>query len=255
MISAVIQREWNELKANKTLLLTNLIVPVVLLAVATITTLNAKTGSKLEFLVTLIQITNPLLDYADSAGQVSIARFYFPLFLIIPAVLPLTFATTSIISEKLSGSLEAVLVTPITTQNLLVGKTLAFAIPPTIVTWITQSIFLIFVALPLQHSAAAFPILWVILMMILVPFIAVIAVGLSIIVSSKVNDIPAAQQIGIVLVLPILALAIAQIVFVGYMTNPLVYIGVFAAAITGALIVVRSSVMLFNRETITSSWK
>ena len=97
MPTFVILREWKELFANRSVLITNLAAPFVILIMALITTVFAQNG-KMEFVLTLMKLTNPLLNMAGDDGQIAIARFYFLLFLIVPAMIPLTFATTSIIT-------------------------------------------------------------------------------------------------------------------------------------------------------------
>jgi ABC-type transport system involved in multi-copper enzyme maturation permease subunit len=49
--------------------------------------------------------------------------------LLIPVMIAMNTVTFSIVDEKLSGSLEALLATPVRTWELLVGKALAGAIP------------------------------------------------------------------------------------------------------------------------------
>jgi len=255
MITAVIKREWKELFQSPSLWLTNLIVPIVLLVVGVLTTLNLEEGSKLQFIANILTTINPLLDMAGDSGQALMARFYFMMFLIVPGILPLTFATTSIISEKMTGSLESVLVTPLSTFKLLLGKILAYAIPPVIVTWLVQVLYLVIVVFQLPDTGTYFTIPWILCMLLLVPCVGIISVGLAVIVSSKVNSIGSAQQIGIVIVLPVLALAIGQLFFVGALSNIWVNYGILGVAILLSLIIIRSSVLLFQRETIISSWK
>lgn len=255
MITAVIKREWKELYQSPSLWMSILIMPIALLVVGALIILNLQEGSKFEVIANVLKTINPLLLLADNSGQSLMARFYFMTFLIIPGILPLTFATTSIISEKMTGSLESVLVTPLSTFKLLFGKILAYAIPPIVVTWVAQLLFLLIVVFRLPDYGQNFPFSWILCMFLLVPCIGIISVGLAVIVSSKVNSIASAQQIGIVIVLPILGLAIGQLLFVGVLSNAWVNLGMLLVAILLALLVVRSSVLLFNRETIVSSWK
>jgi len=255
MITAVIKREWKELYQSPSLWMGILLIPIALLVVGAIVILNLEEGSKFETIANVLKTINPLLLIADNSGQSLLARFYFMTFLIIPSILPLTFATTSIITEKMTGSLESVLVTPLSTFKLLFGKILAYAIPPIIVTWITQIIFLLIVVMKLPDAGQYFPFSWILCMFLLVPCIGIISVGLAVIVSSKVNSIASAQQIGIVIVLPVLGLAIGQLFFVGAMSNVWVNYGMLLVAILLSALVIRTSVLLFNRETIISSWK
>ena len=55
----------------------------------------------------------------------------------------ISLATFSIVDEKLSGSLEALLATPVKTWELLLGKALAGAMPALLVTWICAALFIL----------------------------------------------------------------------------------------------------------------
>ncbi len=65
-----------------------------------------------------------------------LAQFNFFL-LLVPTMIAMTVSTFSIVDEKLSGSLEALLATPVKTSELLLGKALAGAIPALVMTWIS----------------------------------------------------------------------------------------------------------------------
>ncbi|KZE44091.1 hypothetical protein AV540_01975 [Brevibacillus parabrevis] len=254
MPTFVILREWKELFANRSVLITNLAAPFVILIMALITTVFAQNG-KMEFVLTLMKLTNPLLNMAGDDGQIAIARFYFLLFLIVPAMIPLTFATTSIITEKITGTLESVLVTPISTKEFLLGKILAFALPSVALTWIIQLIFLGFIFASFDNASTHFSIVFILAMILLVPFVSIISLSLSVVVSSKVDNVAAAQQFGALLVLPIIGLAISQVIFLSMMSNPLIYLGLVTGCAVLALITFQISVKLFDREHIISKWK
>jgi len=63
--------------------------------------------------------------------------------LLIPTMIAMSVATFSIVDEKLSGSLEALLATPVKTWELLLGKALAGAIPALVMTWFSAGVFLL----------------------------------------------------------------------------------------------------------------
>ncbi|MBH0329142.1 hypothetical protein ABH14_04905 [Brevibacillus brevis] len=250
----VIIREWKELFAARSVLITNLAAPFVILVVALITTVFAQNG-KMEFILNLMKLTNPLLNMAGEDGHIAIARFYFLLFLIVPAMIPLTFATTSIIMEKMTGTLESVLVTPISTKEFLLGKVLAYSLPSIALTWVVQLIFLGFIFATFDNASEYFSIVFIIAMLLLVPFISIISVSMSVIVSSKVDNVAAAQQFGAILVLPIIGLAVSQVIFLSMMSNPVIYLGMVTLCAVVALILFQTSIKVFDREHIISKWK
>ncbi len=146
------------------------------------------------------------------AAEGFIVLNFMAYFLLIPAMVPMAIATQSVIGEKQSRSLEPQLATPMEVSELLAGKAIAAALPAVLTTWA------IFVAYGLVNGAIGDPILtnlifndtWRLAMVSLVPLICLFSVLLGIIVSSRVNDARTAQQIGGFVVIPIIAVAVAQ---------------------------------------------
>jgi len=86
----------------------------------------------------LLDELGPALDQLRSTcgnlGSLDCAQFlilqqFMALFLMMPAIIPVTIAAYSIVGEKNTHTLEPLLATPITTGQLLTGKALAAAIP------------------------------------------------------------------------------------------------------------------------------
>ena len=75
-------------------------------------------------------------------------------FLILPGYIPLAIASYSIVGEKQSRSLEAVLATPIRTTDLLAGKAIAALVPAILATWIAYGTSAA-IALPARRSVGA----------------------------------------------------------------------------------------------------
>ncbi len=147
-----------------------------------------------------------------TAAQAFIIQNFMAYFLLIPAMVPMAIATQSVIGEKVARSLEPQLATPLEVPELLAGKTLAAALPAMTATWI------VFVLYGLINGVIADPALtrfvftdvWLLAMATLIPLICVFSVLLGIVVSSRVNDPRTAQQIGGFVVIPIIAIAVAQ---------------------------------------------
>ena len=145
------------------------------------------------------------------AAQAFIVLNFMAYFLLIPAMVPMAIATQSVIGEKTARSLEPQLATPMEVSELLVGKAIASAAPAVVATW---GVFALYA---LVNGAIADPVLtglifndvWQVAMISLVPLICLLSVLLGIIVSSRVNDARAAQQIGGFIVIPVIGVAIA----------------------------------------------
>ena len=184
-----------------------------------------------------------------------LSQFTFYL-LLIPTMIAISFATFSIIDEKLSGSLEALLATPVRTWELLLGKALSGAVPALIVTWVCAVIFILgvvslgwgqLVALVLTPS-------WFISLFLLTPTVTVLSFVLGIIGSSRARDARNAQNLVLFIVLPVLALIGLQVTGVVWFTPLLTLFLALGIAILD-IITLRIAVGLFQRESIVVKWR
>jgi ABC-2 type transport system permease protein len=162
------------------------------------------------------QISDYLVNFPGveikTAAQGFIVLNFMAYFLLIPAMVPMAIATQSVIGEKVARSLEPQLATPLEVTELLAGKTLAAALPAVTATWA------VYLAYGLVNGVIGDPALtrfvfsdvWIPAMLTLVPLICIFSVLLGIVVSSRVNDPRTAQQIGGFVVIPIIAIAVAQ---------------------------------------------
>ena len=147
------------------------------------------------------------------AVQGFIATYFLILFMLIPTVVPLTMAIYSVIGEKASRTLEPLLATPVGVGDLLFAKSLASTVPSVIVTWSAYAIYLATVIAIGSHAAvqAVTAPRWILAIVVLVPLLTLLSVNLGILISTRVNDVRVAQQIGGLVVVPIVGLGIAQV--------------------------------------------
>jgi ABC-2 type transport system permease protein len=121
------------------------------------------------------------------------------------AITPTYIASYSIIGEKVEKSLEPLLAAPVTDEEILMGKSLAAFIPSVISTWAGGIIFmslinifsfktLTYLYYPNWHIA--------VILLILVPVACILSIGINVIISSRINDIRSAQQLGILVFIP-----------------------------------------------------
>ena len=176
--------------------------------------------------------------------------------LLIPLMISISVATFSIVDEKLSGSLEALLATPVKTWELLLGKALAGAIPALIVTWICAGVFLLTVNIMgwgYLISMVLTPV-WFISLFLFTPAITMLSFLLGVIGSSRAKDTKGAQNLVVFVVLPVLALIATQVTGIIWFTALsalLLAIGIVVADV----IVLRIAVRLFQRESIIVGWR
>jgi ABC-type Na+ efflux pump permease subunit len=123
-------------------------------------------------------------------------------------------ASDSFAGEKERKTIEGLLATPISDGELMLGKILVSFIPSVAVTLLAFMGYCISVdvmSLRLFDGKLLLPNTnWILLILFLAPTIALTAIGLTVTISSRVRGFREAQQISILLILPILGLLFAQ---------------------------------------------
>jgi ABC-2 type transport system permease protein len=177
--------------------------------------------------------------------------------MLLPVAIPVTIAAYSIVGEKTTRSLEPLLATPITTMELLVGKSLAAVIPGIVATYGAFTIFVVGSWIMLKNRILLTAIIdprWLIAVIIVGPLIAILAVAFAIMVSSRVNDPRVAEQISMVIILPVLAGFFGQVAGLFVLNTQLILI-------VGGILAILDVIMLylttrvFQRELILTHWK
>ncbi len=173
-------------------------------------------------------------------------------YLMMPAVIPTVISSYSIVGEKKSGTLEPLLATPISTRDILAGKTLAAVIPSMAITWLSFIIYALLVdtvTYPLYGYPVVPDLIWLVALTVTAPLLAVLSVYLSIVVSSRMSDIRAAQQISAVFIIPLMSVFILELF--GYMSLTIDLLLLISIAIGVAdLFLMKASVSVFRREEI-----
>ena len=259
-IKLIIKKEWMEVFKNRMVIFTVAFLPLILIAIPLIilystndvgTTGLASTGQSISSDLCAENPNDP------NCFQIYLVSQFLMMFMLIPLAIPVTFAAYSIVGEKNNKSLEPLLATPIKTSELLMGKSLAALIPAVIATYGAFLCFLIGAWIILVDKSIIIAFLdlrWLIAILIVGPLMAFFAVNLSLMISSRVNDPRAAEQLSMVVVVPVLA------IFFGQMAGLIVInIGVISIA---ALILIIFDVLVyyfankvFQRENILIRWK
>jgi ABC-2 type transport system permease protein len=165
-------------------------------------------------------------------------------------------ASFSIVGEKQSRTLEPLLATPVTTGELLMAKALSALIPSVLATWFAALVFVIglnFIAIsPLVVQAVISP-GWIIALIFVTPLLGLSTVALTMAVSSRATDPRSAQQISVLMIIPVMLLFFGQIT--GFLIlSPLVaLLGVVILAGVSAFTVWLAA-RVFQRESILTRW-
>jgi ABC-type Na+ efflux pump permease subunit len=175
---------------------------------------------------------------------------------LIPAILPSIIASYSIVGEKIEKSLEPLLATPTTDGELLLGKSLASFVPCMVVTYIAVVIYVPIIdvwSTNLIGYALIPNAYWAILTFAITPLGCIMSVLANVIVSSRVTDIRAAQQLGGLVVLPLILVVLLGSVFSAVsLWIALAMMAALAAADVGLFYLSKA---IFQREEILTKWK
>ncbi len=184
-VTVILRKEAREYRRNKLIVGTMVALPLVFLIVSVVPLLT-------------IPPTIP-----DAAARALSAQALL-LFLLIPVVLPTTVAAYSVIGEREQNTLEPLLTTPATDREILLAKAIAATAPGIGLTW---ALFLLF-AILLQAFARPAVVDGVLraetytAIGVLAPALGILAIEVSLLISSRSSDIRVAQQLSALSVLP-----------------------------------------------------
>ena len=258
IVWTILRREWMETLRNR-LLLSTILVPPVLLTVAPIILAGA-VGDRALPADLARQILTQKPEWAsftpsELAGAFAVQQFLV-FFLLMPAYIPLSIATFSIIGEKQARSLEPVLAAPIRTVELLAGKAIAALVPGVLAGWVTYVAFVLLASV--VYGRALFGVVtdgsWLAGVFLLGPAVGLSSVVAGVIVSARVNDPRVAQQIGGVVIVPVVGLVLVQATGT-LLVGPLGYVLMTLAVLAVSLVGLRIGVRLFDREAILTRWR
>lgn len=261
-VQALLRKEWLDLRRNPGALVPVAVVALIALALPFVVgvAIPALTGDELSSDADLVRISRlggaPVSLSADARVQFFLMQQFLLLFLLTPITGAMALAAHSIVGEKQARTLEPLLATPLTTVELLIAKVLGALWPSLAVSLISLSLYLgglFLLALP-GVAAAMVNLRTLLLVVVIAPAAALVGLQAALIVSSRVNDARTAQQVGVLLIVPVTVLLVAQFTGAYWISNlVLLLIGAGLFAIWLALLGV--SVLLFRRETILTRWR
>ena len=202
-----------------------------------------------------------LADAGELLGDTArVQLFLFQQFLLVFLLMPITgamsLAAHAIVGEKQARTLEPLLATPLTTFELLVAKVLGALVPTLVISAAALGLYFAGIALTADAGVVGAMLTTRTLLLVadVAPLAALVSLQLAVVISSRVNDARTAQQFGVLIILPLTVLLVAQFTGSLWLTNGmivLVGLGLLVAWILLTLI----SVAMFEREAILTRWK
>jgi ABC-type Na+ efflux pump permease subunit len=185
------------------------------------------------------------------------AHNWLPLFLVMPVFLPIIIAAASVGGERERRTLEPLLATPISTLAIVVGKSVAAVIPAVIITWLSAVVFIGGLDVIAWRTSGVAPLpntAWSFGVLVLAPLLSLFGNTLAVVVSSRVNDARAAQNIAAMSVVPLIGVVVAQL-FGRVDLGMTFYVLLAAGVAVTDLALVFLAAALFDRERLLTSWR
>ncbi len=205
----------------------------------------------------LVFLVQPLIETftIPNAAAVALHHEHTLVYLLaIPALVPAALASYSVVGERLQGTLEPILSTPIRKEELLLGKALAAFVPAVVIAY---AVFAFYVAVVELFARAAIASALVqapdvIAQLVFTPLLAAFSIWIGMAVSSRSADPRTSSQLAIVTSLP--TVAVTSLVAFDVIPASLPV----ALAFGGALLVLdrigwRLASALFDRERLITS--
>jgi ABC-2 type transport system permease protein len=201
-------------------------------------------------------------QYAGGSEELkSLKALMFNVLLILlimtPVTIPTVTASYSFVGEKVNRSLEPLLATPVTDLELLAGKSGSIFIVSMAATWLSFVVAVVMVDVLTRPFLGYYPLpnaYWIVGILLLAPGMCLMSILANVIISSRVNDVRVSQQIGGVLILPVLLFFFFSLA--GVLSTALLPMLVFSMAVLVADAgIVLLSLRVFNREEILVNWK
>lgn len=180
---------------------------------------------------------------------------FAPLFLMVPTMVSSIVAAASFVGEKEKKTLETLLFSPVGETELFWGKVLAGFLPSMVVSlggFILFCLEFMLLGAPLFGRMVLPAPHWLPIILLMVPALSLFVIFMNVLISVKVKGFQEAQQVSVIVILPLLFLVYGQIGGIVFMSSLLVVlISVVLLALDAVLI--RAAAKVYNRDKLFST--
>jgi ABC-2 type transport system permease protein len=226
----VVRKEVREFKRNRFVISTMAVLPLIFLITPMITLFkipDSASGTQVERAVGLISL----------------------LLLIVPIVIPPVISSYSVVGERVQGTLEPVLTTPVRRDELLLGKATAAFVPSVLIAYAIY--FIAAISVRLWAPPVVRAVVWhapqMVAQLLFIPLLAAWSIWVGIGISARASDVRVAQQLATLAGLPLLAFTALISFQVITPTVPLA-IGLALALLVADIAAWRAVSRMFDRE-------
>jgi ABC-2 type transport system permease protein len=181
----VVRKEVREFKRNRFVISTMAVLPLIFLITPMITLFkipDSASGTQVERAVGLISL----------------------LFLIVPIVIPPVISSYSVVGERVQGTLEPVLTTPVRRDELLLGKATAAFVPSVLIAYAIY--FIAAISVRLWAAPVVRAVVWhapqMVAQLLFIPLLAAWSIWVGLGISTRASDVRVAQQLSLLASLP-----------------------------------------------------
>jgi ABC-2 type transport system permease protein len=261
-IRALVDKEFLDLSRNRMVLLPVAIVTLLALVLpfGIAIAVPALTGHLLADDQDLVRVSATVAAPERLSSNARIQLFMFQQFLMMFLLTPITgamaLAAHSVVGEKQSRSLEPLLASPLSTGELLAAKVFGALLPTLAISLAGLALYaggIVLFAEP-GVAAAMANVRTLLLILLVAPAAALVSLQSAVLISSRVNDPRTAQQFGVLIIIPLTAILVAE--FTGSL-----WVSAAALALIGAgllaiwLLLLVASIAFFERESILTRWR
>jgi len=178
------------------------------------------------------------------------------MFLLTPITGAMALAAHAVVGEKQSRTLEPLLATPLTTFELLAAKVVGALAPTLAISVIGLALYgggILLFAEP-GVAAAMLSTRTLMLVALVTPAAALVSLQAAILISSRVNDPRTAQQFGVLIIIPLTGVLVAQFTGTVWLSAAWLGLGGLGLLVLWALLALLS-VAVFERESILTRWR
>jgi ABC-type Na+ efflux pump permease subunit len=260
-VALVFSKDWLEIRRNWQVLFPLLVIPLVFSIMLPIMVIgstvsvpaNASSYGLQTLLKTLpVHVKDEIAGMTGRQAIIYIVSVYLfaPIFLVIPIMASSIIASDSFAGEKERRTMEALLATPLSDGEMLLGKMLISFVPAVLV---TVAAFLVYSAvidhftLELFGGGLLFPNnTWLMLIFVLAPALAFADIALTVLISARAKGVREAQQISALLLVPLIGIVVGQ-VSGAMLLDPWLVIEMASALIAIDVVMFVASIKTFGR--------
>lgn len=234
VVIAIFRKELRELRRNGNVVYAMLVLPVIFIIqpLVGVFATSARAGGALRHEHTMVYL------------------------LAIPALVPAALAAFSIVGERVQGTLEPLLTTPVQRRELILGKALAVFLPSVAIAYFVFGLFIAIVELFAASSVASGIVQGtdVVAQVVFTPLLVGWSIWVGMAISARSNDVRSAGQLSILVSLPTVAVT-SLIAFNVIPAEPAVDLGFGVGLLLLNRLGLRAASVFFDRERLITSTK